>query len=71
MVDLLEFRVGKLVRRSDHCRHLANGLLPTAVNAAITALAEEYEKEVARMERDCRGKRRCPCNLFDTCPYVD
>jgi hypothetical protein len=71
MVDLLEFRVSKLVRRSDHCRHLADGLLPPAVNAAITAVADEYDKEAARMERECHGKRCCPCHRFTSCLAVD
>jgi hypothetical protein len=72
MVDLLEYRMSKLVRRSDQCRRLADGVLPTTVNAAITAVADEYDKEVTRMERGCRGKRRCPCNLFiSRCLPVD
>jgi len=72
MVDLLEYRVCKLVRRSNHYQHLADGLLPTAVSAEIMAVADEYDKEVARMERQCRGRRRCPCNLFiSTCRSVD
>ena len=71
MIDLLGYRVSTLVRRSDHCRRLANGLLPTAVNAAIMAVANEYDKEVARMERGCRGKRRCPCNRISRCLPID
>jgi hypothetical protein len=64
MPNLLEYRVSKLVVRSDHYRRLAEGCLPEAVSAAILAMAEECEGEVARMERDCRWKKGCPCELF-------
>ena len=71
MVDLLEYRMRTLARRSGHCRRLADGLLPEAVNAAVTAVADEYDEEVARMERSCRGKRCCPCHLLRSCLPVD
>lgn len=67
MVDLIDVRVSKLVRISDHCRHLANGVLPFAVRVEIAEMADEYDTEVARIERDCRGKRRCPCECSGGC----
>jgi len=71
MVDLIEFRVSTLVRRSDHYRRLVDGLLPTAISAEVAAVADECDREVARMECECRGKKSCPCRCFATCFRVD
>jgi hypothetical protein len=67
MNDLVEVRVNKLIRISDHCRHLVNGLLPPAVGIEIAQMADEYEAEAARVERVCRETRCCPCEWSDRC----
>jgi hypothetical protein len=67
MVDLIEFRMSKLVRRSEQCRRLIGGLLPAPVSAEIAAVADEYEQEVVRMEHECLGKKSCPCSRFNSC----
>jgi hypothetical protein len=61
MVDLIEVRVSKLARLSDHYRLLANDLQPDPVSAEINAIANELDTEAARVKRECVGKRRCPC----------
>jgi hypothetical protein len=63
MADLLEFRLSKLARMSCHFRQLADGYLAPAVSAEIAEVADEYEKEVVRIERECWGKKVVPANL--------
>ena len=63
MADLLEFRLSKLARMSCHFRQLADGYLAPAVSAEIAEVADEYEKEVVRIERECWGKNFVPANL--------
>ncbi len=67
MVDLLEFRLGKLTRMSDHFRRLAVGLAPEKVSAEIAAVADAFDDEAARIIRDCVGRRACPCKLAHSC----
>ena len=67
MADLLEFRLSKLARMSCHFRQLADGSLAPAVSAEIAEVADEYEKEVVRIERECWGKRSCPCEFSAGC----
>jgi hypothetical protein len=67
MTDLLEFRVSKLALISCHFRQLADSYLGPAVSAKIIEVADEYDEEVVRMERECRGKRLCPCELSSGC----
>jgi hypothetical protein len=67
MADLLEFRLSKLARMSCHFRQLADGFLAPAVSAQIAEVADEYEKEVVRIERECWGKRICPCEFTSGC----
>lgn len=71
MVDLLEYRVSELARQSSHWRRLADGFLPLAVNAEIAAIADECDREVRRMEQECRGKRSCPCERLGSCLPVE
>jgi hypothetical protein len=67
MAQPLEFRVRKLARMSSHYRELAHGLLAPDINAEIEAVAEECAREAARLERECLGKRNCPCKLSGRC----
>jgi hypothetical protein len=67
MVDLLEGRVRKFARMSAHYRELADGFLSPDVSAQIEEVAEEYAREAARLERECVGKRDCPCELSNGC----
>ena len=71
MVDLIELRMSKFARMSDHCRELADRLQPDPVSAEITAIADEFENEAARMKRECVGKRTCPCAFIGSCPSVE
>ena len=71
MVDLLEFRVNKFIRMSDHCRRLANDLAPMAVSNEIAAVADDLDREVVRMRRDCVGSRICPCKFSGVCFSTD
>jgi len=67
MDDLLEFRVSKLALMSCHFRQLADSYLAPAVSAKIIEVADEYDEEVMRIERECRGKRLCPCEFSSRC----
>jgi hypothetical protein len=67
MTDLLEFRVSKLTLMSCHFRQLADSYLAPAVSAKIIEVADEYDEEVVRIERECRGKRLCPCEFSSCC----
>ena len=67
MADLLEFRLSKLARMSCHFRQLADGYLAPSVSVEIAEVADEYESEVVRIERECRGKRLCPCEFSVGC----
>ncbi len=67
MADLLEFRLSKLARMSCHFRQLADGFLSPTVSAQIAEVADENEKEVVRIERECWGKRSCPCEFSRGC----
>ncbi|HEY8032521.1 MAG TPA: hypothetical protein VIF02_09160 [Methylocella sp.] len=67
MADLLEFRLSKLARMSFHLRQLADGYLAPSVSAEIAQVADEYESEVVRIERECWGKRSCPCEFSRNC----
>jgi hypothetical protein len=48
---------------SCHFRQLADGYWAPSVSAEIAEVADEYEKEVVRIERECWGKRLCPCEF--------
>ena len=63
MADLLEFRLSKLARMSCHFRQLADGYLAPAVSAEIGEVADEYEREVVRIERECWEKEVVHANL--------
>ena len=67
MADLLEFRLSKLALMSCHFRQLADNYWAPAVSATIAEVADEYEKEVVRIERECWGKRSCPCEFSGGC----
>ncbi len=67
MVDLLEFRVGKLTTMSGHYRELAVSLFPEMVSGEIAAVADAFDDEVMRMMRECLGRRSCPCEMGDSC----
>ena len=67
MVDLPELRVSKLALMSCHFQLLADGYLAPAVSAKINEVADEYDEEVVRIERECRGKRLCPCDFSGLC----
>jgi len=67
MVDLLEFRVRKLATMSDHYRELAAALFPEKVSGEIAALADAFDDEVARVNRECVGRRACPCAFYGSC----
>ena len=71
MVDLIELRMSKFALMSDHCRELADRLQPDPVSAEITAIADEFENEAARMKRECVGKRTCPCTFIGSCLAAD
>ena len=70
MITLVDFRVGKLGRMSDHYRQLADNLQPDPVSAEITAIADELDNEAARLQRECVGKRLCPCTADPACPFL-
>jgi hypothetical protein len=67
MVDLLEFRVRKLTGMSAHYRELAADLFPEKVSGEIAAVADAFDDEVARINRDCAGRRACPCEFIGSC----
>ena len=67
MADLLEFRVSKLALMSCHFRQLADGYLAPSDSAKIIEVADEYDEELMRIERECRGKRLCPCEFSGSC----
>jgi len=67
MADLLELRASKLALMACHFRQLADGYLAPAVSAKINEVADEYDEEVLRIERECRGKRFCPCDFNGLC----
>lgn len=67
MIDLLEFRVNKLTRMSDHFRKLAADLAPEKVSAEIDAVADTFDDEVVRISRECVGRRACPCPFAPSC----
>ncbi len=67
MVDVLEFRIGKLTQMSVHYRQLASDLFPEMVSNEIALIADQFDDEVARMNRDCRGRRTCPCEFRPAC----
>ena len=67
MVDRLEFRVNKLARMSGHYRELAAALFPENVSAEIEAVADAFDHEVLRIDRECVGRRACPCEFSDAC----
>ncbi len=51
MVNLIEIRVTRLARISDHYRELADNLRPDPVSAEITAIADEIAGEAAQLRR--------------------
>ena len=67
MVDLLEFRVGKLTTMSSHFRELAMSLFPETVSGEIATVADAFDDEVMRMKRECLGRKACPCEMGDSC----
>jgi hypothetical protein len=71
VVDLAQARVNKLIQMSDHCRRLADGVLPLPVSAEIAAVADELDREVVRMKVNCLGSRVCPCESRDSCLAAD
>ncbi len=71
MVDVLEFRINKLARMSDHYRHLAAALIAEKVSAEIAAVADAFDDEVVRMNRECAGRRVCPCQFRGSCVAPD
>ncbi|MGO9773796.1 MAG: hypothetical protein ACLPSW_30465 [Roseiarcus sp.] len=70
MVDVLEFRIGKLARISDHYRKLGAALAPETVSAEIAAVADAFDNEVTRISRECVGRRACPCEFAHSCIAV-
>ncbi len=70
MVDLLEFRLSRLARMSEHYRRLAAGLAPEKVSAEIAAVADTFDGEVVRISRECVGRRTCPCGFARSCIAV-
>jgi hypothetical protein len=71
MVDLLESRVRKLTDMSEHCRRLAAELFPENASAEIASVADQFDDEVGRINRDCIGRRTCPCEFAATCVAVE
>lgn len=71
MVDLLEFHVRKLADMSEHCRRLAAELFPENVSAEIASVADQFDDEVGRLNRDCIGRRTCPCEFNATCVALE
>jgi hypothetical protein len=69
MNALIDFRVGKLSRMSVHYRRLAENLQPDPVSFEIAAIADELDVEAARLQRECVGKRLCPCLAAPGCPF--
>jgi hypothetical protein len=67
VVDRLEFRVNKLARMSGHYRELAAALFPENVSAEIEAVADAFDDELLRMDRECVGQRACPCEFSGAC----
>jgi hypothetical protein len=67
MVDVLEFRVNKLARISDHYRRLGASLAPEKVSAEIAAAADAFDNEVMRISRECVERRVCPCEFARSC----
>ena len=67
VVDRLEFRVSKLARISGHYRELAANLYPESVSAEIEAVADAFDDELARIGRECVGRRTCPCEFAGSC----
>ena len=71
MNDLLEFRINTLVRLSDHFRELAAGVFSLEVSAEIASVADEFAHEAVRINRECVGRRTCPCEFGDACLSMD
>jgi hypothetical protein len=67
MVDRLEFRICKLARMSGHYRELAAALFPENVSAEIEAVADAFDDELLRIDRECVGQRACPCEFSGAC----
>jgi hypothetical protein len=67
MIQLLEFRVSKLAHMSEHYRDLAAALYPEMVSAEVDAAADRLDEEVARLRRECVGRRTCPCEFISAC----
>jgi hypothetical protein len=70
MVDVLEFRMSKLARISNHYRQLGVALAPETVSGEIAAVADAFDNEVMRINRECVGRRACPCELAHSCIAV-
>jgi hypothetical protein len=67
MVDLIVARLGKLTRMSRHYRELAAALVPEELSAEIAEVAEAVDGIVERMNRECLGRRTCPCEFSSSC----
>ena len=70
MVDLAQFRMSRLTGMAAHWRRLADALRPDPVGDEIAAFADELDREVERMRRECLGRRTCPCQRRGVCLRV-
>ena len=52
MADPVALCVAKLAELSDHFRLLADLMTPEPVSAEIAAVANEYDNEIARLQRE-------------------
>ena len=71
MVDLMQYRMARLAQMSGHWRQLADDSLSAAISSEIAMVADDFDQEIARMRRECLGKRSCPCECDGACLDFD
>ena len=71
MVDLMQYRMARLAQMSGHWRQLAGNSLSAAISGEIGTVADDLDQEIARMRRECVGKRSCPCEYRGACLHFD
>jgi hypothetical protein len=47
----IHLEAGMLRRRAEQCRHLANGMKKTAVRARLEAIASDYVRMAAKLQK--------------------
>ena len=71
MLDLMQYRMARLAQMSGHWRQLADDSLSAAISSEIATVADDFDQEIARMWRECVGRRSCPCEYSGACLHFD